>query len=127
MEGEVFRGSAQWAMAGYRLPGHSGVIAPTRGVHGPPNNILPFTSPRATRSLSFLLPTARVAYSQPPPLPRSLAPSLPLWNISVVTISSGKGSETPTNASGSGTHLPASGNCAEWARYSWSYFLITSL
>ena len=65
-----------------------------------------YDHPLPPNQASYFLPLAFfIPHPLPPPEP--LGPSLPPWDISVTTISSGKGSETLTKASGGGTHLLA--------------------
>jgi len=114
----------------YRLPEHHdkrGHSSHTRGpwmaTYIPPSTDIPFM-----RSPIFLLPTFRVLFSHPPSRLIEHAPSLPSWDTSVATFFSGKGSETLTIASGSGTPLlreQVARNCL--GRYSCRYFFTVSL
>jgi len=91
----------------FRLPGQCGVIAPPSRARGPLERYHAATLLYAN---NLILPSDRVLYCllaffhRPPTSPENAqAPALPHRDTSVVTIFPGKGSDFPTNASGSGT------------------------
>ena len=109
--GEGGRTSEDGGIRYSRLPSNGGVIAPIRGVCGPPKHI-PLQLPRDPRITNF--PSShslRSCFPQLafwffphlPPLSQMLAPSLPLGDISVATIPAARAAKTPTNASASRT------------------------
>ena len=91
----------------FQLPGQCGVIAPPSWAREPLDRYHAATLHYAN---NLILPSDRVLYCllvffhRPPTAPENTqVPALPHRDTSVVTIFPGKGSDFPTNPSGSGT------------------------
>ena len=98
-----------------RLLGHCGVIAQRDWVC---ELLLDYRQPCCETStpssfpqIAFFINCSRFCIAHPPPTEEHQAPSLPLGEISVVTISPGKGSDNLTKASARGIWVPRSSCC----------------